>query len=83
MESNERTPEQQSLENTKESIKVVEGFFQACSKASFPLEWHNAAMKGMQFMNQMHSTLMATLTPEQLTAFKEEVKPKQAQEVIN
>lgn len=72
------------LTQTKESVKVIEGFFQACNAASFPLQWHNAAVKGMQFMNQIHSTLMASLTPEQVEQFKAEVnKPVSPTEVVN
>lgn len=86
MSVDERTPEQKSIDQIKESIRVVEGFFQACNFASFPLQWHNAAMAGMTFMNQMHSTLIASLTPEQLAEFKADVnKPKDIKpiEVVN
>lgn len=65
-------PDEKSIENIKTSVQLIEGLFHAVNAGSFPLKWHDAAMKGMNFLNQMHSGLVFQLPKEEIEKMKAE-----------
>jgi hypothetical protein len=58
------------IENIKATIYTIEGLFHAVNAASFPLSWHDAVKRGMNFMNGMHTQLLTQLPPEVVAAIR-------------
>lgn len=60
-----------SIEDMKQSIRVIEGLFHAINGGTFPLKWCSAAMQGMQFLNAVHASLIKELGPEEVAKIKQ------------
>lgn len=82
MENQESKPaELDPKQNVKDGIKAIEGLFHVITKrGSFPIDCGQTVMTGLNFLNQMHSTLLAQLTPEEIEAErKKQITPEVVQ----
>jgi len=70
------TPEQQSLENMKESIKIIEGMFYGLEGIPIPLKLHDPVMNGLNFLSKIHANLLAQIGPEEVQKMKDESNKK-------
>lgn len=72
----ELTPEQQSIENIKKSIRIIEGVFHAINQpgVTFPLRVSEQMLEGMSFLNQMHTQLIQQLPAEELEKMRNQHK---------
>lgn len=71
------TPEHRSIENTKQSILIIEKFFYAVNAmpGGPPLRCAEDMINGMKFLNQMHAQLLAQLGPEEIEKMKSAIQP--------
>lgn len=64
------TPEQQNVENIKQSILVIEGLCFALNNSHVPFKFSEACLKGYSFLTQMHNQLIGQLPPDELQKMK-------------
>lgn len=78
------TPEQQSVENIKQSVLTIEGLFFAINNSNgFPLRVAEAALKGMGMLQKMHDELLKQLGPEEEKKFREQFKSNKSMPTAN
>lgn len=65
-----------SLENIKNTVKIIEVFFHAMNSVGVPLGYYKAIMGGMDMLNKMHTQLVAQIPPEEIAKMKAESAPK-------
>lgn len=68
------TPEQQSLDNVKQSILIIEGLFFAVNNSNIPMRFAEQAIKGMAFLQQMHQQLIGQLPAGELEKMRAQYK---------
>lgn len=65
---------EQQIENTKQSILIIEGLFFGINNVSVPLRFAEPVLKGMGFLQAMHAELIAKLPSEEVQKMREQYK---------
>lgn len=66
------TPEQEGIENAKQSILVIEGLMFALNNANIPLRFAEQALKGAGFLQTLHAGLLKQIGPEEIEKMRKQ-----------
>lgn len=69
------------LNNAKDSIKTIEGLFHAVDYAIkngyLPMRFSDQVLRGMSFLNSIHTKLITDIGPEEVQKMKDEAAGKE------
>lgn len=65
-----------SVDNIKQSVLAIERFVFCLNKVAVPIGFAQGILEGCSFLNQMHTQLLAQLSPEEIEEMKKEVNQK-------
>lgn len=68
------TPEQQGIENAKQTILIIEQLLFALNNATFPLRFSEGALRGAGFLQGLHADLIDKIGPEEVQKLREQHK---------
>lgn len=66
----EKTEQEKSLDNVKNTVKLIEGVFHAINAASFPLRFNDIMLQGMSFLDKMHTELINQIPKDEIEKIK-------------
>lgn len=67
------TPEQQGIENAKQSVLAIERFCFALNKISIPLNAAEPILQGFSMLQQMHDKLLEQIGPDEVAKLRAQV----------